>query len=227
MSGGHYASEPGKAAAAAAAVELIPPGTRLALGTGSTVEAALPALAAIPGLVATPTSELIAGAAAAAGLTLAPVGAGYDFYLDGADQVAPNGDVIKGSWGAHVREKSLAALSARRILICDEGKLVDKLVGPVPVAVLPYFAGLYTDSPEFTTDDNGLAIIRLGAGEVIDSAAAWDEQVCRRPGVVLTGLFPAGFVERIIVGHQDGSHQVITPSAKGEQGCVSSTRSTH
>jgi ribose 5-phosphate isomerase A len=208
------AGESGKAAAAAVAAELIPPNTRLALGTGSTVEAALPALAGIPGLVATPTSEVIADAAVAAGLTLAPVGAGYDFYLDGADQVAPNGDVIKGSWGAHVREKTLAALSARRILICDEGKLVDKLVGPVPVAVLPYFAGLYTDSTEFTIDDNGLAIIGLGAGEVIGSAAAWDERICRQPAVVLTGLFPAGFVERIIVGHQDGSHHVITPREK-------------
>jgi ribose 5-phosphate isomerase len=209
--------EPGKAAAAAVAIELISPGARLALGTGSTVEAALPALAEIPGLVATPTSEVIAEAAVAAGLNLVPVGAGYDFYLDGADRVAPNGDVIKGSWGAHVREKVLAALSARRILICDEGKLVDKMVGPVPVAILPYFAGLYTESLARKIDDNGLAIVDLGVGEVIDSAAAWDEQMCRNPGVVLTGLFPAGSVEQIIVGHQDGSHHVISPSPEGSR----------
>jgi ribose 5-phosphate isomerase A len=210
-----HTSAPGKAAAAAVAVDLIPPGARLALGTGSTVEAALPALARIPGLVATPTSEVIADAAVAAGLQLVPVGAAYDFYLDGADQVAPNGDVIKGSWGAHVREKTLAALSARRVLICDEGKLVDKLVGPVPVAVLPYFAGLYSDSAPDKIDDNGLGIVELGAGEVIDSAAEWDERMCRQPGVVLTGLFPAGSVDRIIVGRDDGTHHVITQSAEG------------
>ncbi|MFE2970151.1 ribose-5-phosphate isomerase A [Streptomyces sp. NPDC059340] len=201
--------------AGAIATAMIPPGSRLALGTGSTVEAALAALAAIPDLVATPTSEIIADRAAAAGIKLVPVQSEYDIYLDGADQVAPTGDVIKGSWGAHVREKTLAELSVRRILICDESKLVDKLVGPVPVAVVPYFSILYSGSAETQTDDNGLKIVPMGAGEVIDSPADWDREICRKAGVVMTGLFPAGFVEQIIIGNEDGSHRIIMTAPIG------------
>lgn len=206
----------GKAAAAAVASAMIPAGTQLALGTGSTVEMALAALAEIPGLVATPTSELIADRARDAGIELVPVRDSYDFYLDGADQVAPTGDVVKGSWGAHVREKTLAELSARRILICDESKLVNKLVGPVPVAVVPYFGALYgAESAGTKTDDNGLTIVAVGPGEVIDTPGEWDERICRQPGVVMTGIFAVGFVDQIIVGHDDGSHHVIVTKTNG------------
>lgn len=216
MSGTPSQGQGGKSVAGAVATALIPPGSRLALGTGSTVEAALPALAAIPGLVATPTSEVIADRALAAGIELVPVQGSYDFYLDGADQVAPSGDVIKGSWGAHVREKTLAELAARRILICDESKLVDKLVGPVPVAVVPYFSGLYSsESSETKTDDNGLTIVAMSPGEIIDAPGDWDSEMCRKPGVVMTGIFPVGFVEQIIVGHEDGSHRVIVTKSNG------------
>ncbi|MEV7404920.1 ribose-5-phosphate isomerase A [Streptomyces sp. NPDC091267] len=208
MSGPHRSSD-GKAVAARAGAALVTPGARLALGTGSTVEAALPALAAVPGLVATPTSEVIAARAAAAGITLVPVQSSYDFYLDGADQVSPEGHAVKGSWGAHVREKTLALLAGRRILVCDRSKLVEKITGPVPVAVLPYFASLYGADADSQIDDNGLVVVRLGAGEVIDSPAEWDAEMCRRPGVVMTGVFPAGFVERIITGHPDGSVSLV------------------
>lgn len=204
----------GKLAAAAVAVAEIPPGALLALGTGSTMEAALPMLARIPGLRATPTSETIADRALSAGVDLIPLQDGYDYYLDGADQVAPDGDVIKGSWGAHVREKTLAALSRRRVLICDEGKLTDNLIGPVPVAVVHFFAGLYSADPAPLMDDNGLAVVRVAPSEVISSADDWDRKMCQRPGVVSTGLFPAAFIHQIIVGHEDGSHHLITPASK-------------
>lgn len=206
----------GKATAAVVATAMIPPGTQLALGTGSTVEMALAALAEIPGLVATPTSELIADRARDAGIELVPVRDSYDFYLDGADQVTPTGDVVKGSWGAHVREKTLAELSARRVLICDESKLVDKITGPVPVAVVPYFGAMYASGAAgVTTDDNGLTIIAMSPGEAIETPGEWDEEVCRKPGVVMTGVFPAGFVDQIIVGHDDGSHHVIVTKNNG------------
>ena len=204
----------GKLAAAAAAVAKIPPGAFLALGTGSTMEAALPMLARIPGLRATPTSEVIADRASSAGINLIPLQGEYDYYLDGADQVAPNGDVIKGSWGAHVREKTLAALSRRRVLICDEGKLGDSLIGPVPVAVIPFFAGLYSTTPAPVIDDNGLAIVRIAAGDIIGSAEDWDRKMCQQPGIVSTGLFPADFIHEIVVGHEDGSHHLMTAASK-------------
>ena len=207
----------GKAVAAAIASAMIPPGSRLALGTGSTVEMALPALAEIPGLVATPTSAVIAGRARAAGVELAEVQESYDFYLDGDDQVSPDGDAIKGSWGAHVREKTLAELATRRVLICDEFKLVEKLTGPVPVAVVPYFSGLYSPLAAGTkTDDNGLTIVAVSPGEVIDEPSEWDRAICGKPGVIMTGVFPAGFVDLIVVGHEDGSHHVIVTTSNGE-----------
>lgn len=194
-----------KRAAAEAAVRLAEPGCRLALGTGSTVEQCLPGLAAVPGLTATPTSTLIADRARAAGITLVPVRRGYDLYLDGADQVAPSGAVVKGSWGAHVREKLLAALARRRVLVCDDTKLVPRLVGPVPVAVVPYFAGLYGDPADIRLDDNGLALIGFDPGRGIDDPTGWNATVERMPGVVCTGLFDADFVHQITVGHPDGS----------------------
>jgi ribose 5-phosphate isomerase A len=217
MSGAPEDGRVGKAVAAAVATAMIPMGARLALGTGSTVEAALPMLAKIPGLVATPTSQAIADCAVSVGLALVPVEGKYDFYLDGVDQVTANGDVIKGSWGAHVREKTLAALSSHRILICDERKLVEELVGPVPVAIVPYFAGLYTASTASKIDENGLTIADIGSGAIIDSPYAWDEQMCRQPGIVVTGLFPSGFVDQIIIGHDDGSHHVIVTSPDGSR----------
>jgi ribose 5-phosphate isomerase A len=212
MSGERVGGKSGKAVAASVAVAQIPPGTCLALGTGSTMETALPMLARIPGLRATPTSETIADRARSAGLTLIPLQDEYDYYLDGADKVAPTGDVVKGSWGAHVREKTLASLAKRRVLICDEGKLVDRLTGPVPVAVVPFFAGLYAASSVPVIDDNGLAIVSVEASGAIDSAACWDREMCERPGVVSTGLFPAEFIDEIIVGHSDGSHNFIKTS---------------
>lgn len=194
-----------KRAAAQAAVRLVPPGCRLALGTGSTVEECLPGLACVPALTATPTSPRIAERARAAGLTLAPVGRTYDLYLDGADQVAASGNVIKGSWGAHVREKLLAELATRRVLVCDDSKLVPWLVGPVPVAVVPYFAGLYGDAADVRLDDNGLALVDFDPGRAIEDPRQWNAEVERLPGVVCTGLFEADFIQEIVIGRPDGS----------------------
>lgn len=194
----------GKQAAAAAAVRLIKPTSRIALGTGSTVEACLPALAQIPGISVTPTSTAIMEAAQAFGIALTPVAADYDVYLDGADQVSPAGHVIKGSLGAHVRERCLAALARHRILVVDSGKLVDVLAGPVPIAVVPYFAPVYQPDGEVEVDENGLALIRVDAGRTIDDPAAWESDMASRPGVVATGLFPREFINEIIVGYDDG-----------------------
>lgn len=206
----------GKRAAAEAVVELVPAGSRLALGTGSTMEYCLPGLAGIPGLVATPTSTLIAEKASNAGITLEPVGSEYDLYLDGADQVAPTGDAVKGSWGAHVREKCLAGLAKRRILVCDESKLVPQLTGPVPVAVLRYFAGLYDDGRGYDVDDNGLAIVGFHAGRPITDPPRWDAEVRALSGVLSTGVFTAGFVHQILVGFEDGRVEMrdITTTAE-------------
>jgi ribose 5-phosphate isomerase A len=206
----------GRRAAAEHAVTFVEPGARIALGTGSTVEAAVPLLAKIPGLSATPTSDVIESVAAAAGIRLTPVANHYHFYLDGADQVTPYGDVVKGSWGAHVREKTLAGLADRRVLMCDQSKLVDEIAGPIPVAVLPYVLALYDNHKVMKTDENGLVIVLVDEG-TIPCPLEWDRSMVDRPGVHSTGIFPAHMIDKIIVGCSDGSIEVRTPkSSSGE-----------
>jgi ribose 5-phosphate isomerase A len=212
----HLGMSKAKRVAAEAVMPLIHTGCRIALGTGSTMEACLPGLARIPGIVATPTSPAIAERAREAGITMVPVCSEYDLYIDGADQVASSGDVIKGSWGAHVREKCLAALARERILVCEGSKMVSHLTGPVPVAVVPYFAGLYCDRNDFTLDVNGLAIIGFHSGRVIEDPRRWNDEVMALPGVVSTGLFTADFVHRIVIGHEDGSVRMMASVACAE-----------
>lgn len=198
---------------------LVPPGSRIALGTGATVTACLPALAAIPGVTVTPTSSAIAARAAEAGLKTVGISSSYDIYIDGVDQVTANGDAIKGSWGAHVREKSMAMLSQRRILVAARSKLVPRLAGPVPVAVLEAFADLYRSDPEANLprhdnglpdhDENGLALVTLASNTEIDDPAAWTARVEALAGVVLCGVFPAAFVDQVIIADENGQIDYI------------------
>jgi ribose 5-phosphate isomerase A len=195
-----------KRAAAEAAAGLVEPGMRLGLGTGSTVAPFLEAIAHIPDLRGTATSERTAASAADLGIVLEPLSGRYDLYVDGADQVAPRGDVIKGGGGAHVREKLVALLSDRLVIICDDTKLVPALHGPVPVAVVPFAAGLYEGARPLP-DDNGLVICDVPEGDIADPAS-WDEMMRKRPGVLSTGIFPAGWLERILVAGDDGVSEI-------------------
>lgn len=194
-----------KSAAGNAAAESIPSGARIALGTGSTIETCLPALATISGLTATPTSSAIAEKAASHGIKFVPVHDEYDVYIDGADQVSPSGHVIKGSWGAHVREKSLSRLSRQRILVCDESKLVPALVGPVPVAVVPFLAGMYSAREVTCLDENGLALVGVDSGATIQDPIAWEASINISVGVVATGMFTREMIDEIFIGREDGT----------------------
>jgi ribose 5-phosphate isomerase len=129
--------------------------------------------------------------------------------------VSPSGHVIKGSLGAHVRERCLGALARHRIIVVDASKLVDALVGPVPIAVVPYFAPVYQPDGEPELDENGLALIRVDRGRPIDDPAAWEDDMSHRPGVVATGLFPAHFLDEIIVGFDDGHAETICGAKNG------------
>jgi ribose 5-phosphate isomerase A len=186
---------------------LVEAGMRLGLGTGSTVMPFLDAIAGVPGLKATASSPMTARRAGELGIALEPLSGRYDLCVDGADQVSPALDLVKGGGGAHVREKLVAALSDRLIIICDGTKLVDVLSGPVPVAILPFASGLYEGSRD-GQDDNGLVICDVPAGEILDPPA-WDAEMVARPGVVSTGIFPASWVERVIVA-ADGQARELT-----------------
>jgi len=134
-----------KRAAAVAALEFVKPNMRLGLGTGSTAEHFVRALAARvkAGLkVATvATSEQTAALAREQGISVSDLNQirHLDLTVDGADEVGPGLTLIKGGGGALLREKIVAAASDRMIVIADAAKVVDTLGRfPLPVEITPF-----------------------------------------------------------------------------------------
>src|SRR4051812_24245130 len=114
---------------------------RVGLGTGSTVERLLPVLAgrALKEVVYVATSPQTARAARELGLDVRPFTrfGRLDLAIDGADQIAPTGWLVKGGGGAHTREKVVAAAAERFVVIASSNKLVAALAPPVPLELLP------------------------------------------------------------------------------------------
>jgi ribose 5-phosphate isomerase A len=200
-----------KRAAAEAAAGLVPRGARVGLGTGSTVAVLLPALAARRlGIRCVATSPATAQAAAAAGLRLESLDAlgGLEIAIDGADQIAPDGWLVKGGGGAHTREKILAAVAERFVVIASSDKPVDRLRPPVPLELLAFGA-------EATLAALGAAVLRAAGpspdgnliadylGEIGDPAAL-AAHLSATPGVVDHGLFPPALVSDVLVAR--GAH---------------------
>ena len=134
-----------KREAAARAVEFVRPGMRLGLGTGSTarhfVELLAERVRAGLDIIGVPTSEATRADAERLGVPLTTLDATpeLDLTVDGADEIAPDLSLIKGGGGALLREKIVAAASARMIVIADEGKWVPVLGRfPLPVEVVPF-----------------------------------------------------------------------------------------
>src|SRR5690348_17182837 len=134
-----------KRAAAAKALELVCPGMRLGLGTGSTAKHFVELLGerVRDGLdvVGVPTSEATQADAQRAGIPLATLDElpELDLTVDGADEIAPDLTLIKGGGGALLREKIVAAASGRMLVIADESKYVPTLGRfPLPVEIVPF-----------------------------------------------------------------------------------------
>ncbi len=226
-----------KAAVGRAAAALVTDGMRLGLGTGSTTAFAIEALGRRvrdEGLrvVGVPTSFAAERLARLHGVplatlddlgldALAPGAPALDLALDGADEVAPDLGLIKGRGAAHVREKVVAALAARFVVLADATKLVERLgtTMPVPVEVLPMAEpavaralralgatpelrmGQSKDGPVVT--DQGLWILDARfSGGIADPAAVADA-IDRLPGVLGHGLF-LGMATGALVGYPDG-----------------------
>jgi ribose 5-phosphate isomerase A len=196
-----------KQAAAEAASRLVEDGMTVGLGTGSTVAFLLPALAArnlsIRCVATSPATE---SAAAELGLEVEPFDGidRLDIAIDGADQVAPDGWLVKGGGGAHVREKIVAAAAARFVVIVDSGKPVEQLAPPVPLELSAFglSATLRTlgdtalrDAPR-SPDGGVLADYAGPVGEPAELAA----RLAATPGVVGHGLFPPEMVNDVLVG---------------------------
>ncbi len=218
--------ERAKEAAGQRAVTLVRPGMHLALGTGSTADHALRALAVrFPGgvLDCVASSRATEELARSRGIAVRPLRDDdrFDLMIDGADEVAPSLDLTKGAGGALLREKLLAGLSRERVIVVDPTKIVDRLGSrmPVPVEVVPFARGvlahrfeadgyrvarrLAADGAPYVTD-NGNEILDLRPARPIDDPAAVAAALAAPTGVVATGLF-VGLADRVLVGHPDGS----------------------
>src|SRR5271154_260416 len=130
-----------KKLAAEAAAELVEDGMTVGLGTGSTVAFLLPALAArkldIRCVATSPRTDTAARELGLDVETFANVDH-FDLTIDGADQIAPDGWLVKGGGAAHTREKIVAAAADRFVVIADSTKLVAALHAPVPLELLAF-----------------------------------------------------------------------------------------
>jgi ribose 5-phosphate isomerase A len=204
-----------KRLAAEAAADLVEAGMAVGLGTGTTVAYFLPALAA-RGLAirCVATSPATEHAARDLGLEVEPFDAldRLDLAVDGADQVTPDGWLVKGGGGALTREKIVAAAAGRFVVIISSDKAVERLVPPVPLELHGF--GLKAtlralgdaklrDVPP--TPDGGL--IADYGGEIVDPAA-FAARLDAEPGVVAHGLFPPALVSVVLVG-RDGTVERI------------------
>ena len=224
-------AEAQKRAAAVRAVEFVRPGMRLGLGTGSTARHFVDLLGerVRSGLdvVAVPTSRETDAQAAHCGIPLTTLDdtPELDLTVDGADEIGPDLSLIKGGGGALLREKIVAAASARMIVIADRSKWVETLGRyPLPIEVAPFgmeatrreleraIAALQgpgcrlslrqgRDGHAFVTD-GGHWIIDAALGR-IDDPPTMAQALCGIPGVMEHGLF-IGLAHMAILGGPDG-----------------------
>lgn len=217
-----------KALAAERAVALVPDGADIGLGSGSTAEIAIRMLGqrVSQGLRVrgVPTSERSARLARELSIPVVTLEGApeLELTLDGADEVDPALNLIKGLGGALTREKIVARASKLEVILVDEGKLVRTLgqKGTLPVEVLPFgwtrAAGELGEmglSPELRRDgeapyvtDNGGYILHLRPGLIADPQAL-DAQIRSVIGVVETGLF-IGIAGLVLIGTRDGVREM-------------------
>lgn len=196
---------------------------RLGLGSGSTMEHALRQLGEhiqagrLRGTVGVPTSKRTATMARSLGIPLTTLEETpeLDLCIDGADEVDPSLDLIKGLGGALLREKIVALASKQMVVIVDETKLVDRLgsQSPVPVEVLEFGRSLHgewlagfgcetslrraPDGSPYVTD-NGNYIYDCTFPDGLDNPAELEANINNRPGVVENGLF-LGYADHVVI----------------------------
>jgi ribose 5-phosphate isomerase A len=221
-----------KQLAAESAVQFVKNGMTVGLGTGSTSAFAIEAIGKRiqQGLTikATASSLRSEQLAKAAGITVAPFSdlKSIDIYIDGADEVDKDLNLIKGGGGALLREKILAFNSNLFIVIVDEFKLVTHL-GKffLPVEVTPFAAELttkqlqklgcntilrFTEREPYITDNKNF-IIDCDFKK-IEQVEKLQQLINSIPGVVENGLFLKNIVNKVIVGYQNGTVKAIESS---------------
>lgn len=223
--------DPAKDAAAIAAVKLVQPGMKLGLGTGSTAVVFVHRLAERVkaegfSLRCASTSKATADLAVSLGLTVESLDdiGWLDLTIDGADEVDPDLNLIKGGGAAHLREKIVAMASDQMVVIADGTKVVEQLGQfPLPVEALAFglastqvlirraleALGLTGDITLRSRDgqavmtDEGNHVLDLHLG-VIPDPEALARALSEIPGVVEHGLF-LNICRKAIVGRPDGT----------------------
>jgi ribose 5-phosphate isomerase A len=201
------------------ALSYIADGQVLGLGTGRAATAFVVALGerVRAGLKVrgVPTSEHTADLALQVGVPLTTLdeAESLDFAFDGADEVDPQRNLIKGYGGALLREKIVAAAARRLVILVTPDKLVGKLGGRgrLPIEVVPFGAefvrrrltklGLASQIRQsFITDNANWIVDATVTG--LDDPAALEREICAIPGVVDTGLF-LGMADMVLIQHAD------------------------
>ncbi len=212
------------------AADLIEKGQIVGLGSGTTANCFIDALVerVKKGLKiqAVASSRHSADRARQGGIEILDINSAprVDLMVDGADEIDPKKQMIKGRGGAHVREKILASASTEMIVIADETKLVQKLgIGPLPVEILFYGSPatrqkiedlgmqgkwrMYEDGTLFISD-NGNLVLDLFFSSPPSDMLAIHHKLIEIPGVIDTGFF-YNLAGRIFIGGEDGSVRLL------------------
>ncbi len=215
-------AEAKKTRAAEAALEYVQSGMIVGVGTGSTTNAFIDALARVKGKIdgAVASSEVSAQRLAGHGIAVLDLNTTgtLSLYVDGADESNQYLQLIKGGGGALTREKIVAAASDKFVCIADDSKLVQVLGKfPLPVEVIPmarsYVARQLTKRGgrpvwrEGFVTDNGNVILDVHDLNIAD-AAALEAELNNIAGVVTNGLFALRPADVLILGTEDGVRTV-------------------
>jgi len=211
-----------KRKAAEAAAELVRDKMVVGLGSGTTVTEIIRALAKLKSkatfIPSSSTTQRLAGDMSLR-LSSLDVHDKLDLTIDGADEVDPNFNMIKGGGGAHTREKIVAGAAKRVAIVVDRTKLVKKLGErtPVPVEVIP-FACEYTarklaelgGEPKLRAAAGGNPFVTDNGNYILDvkfrsipKPAELEQKINRVPGVVENGIF-VGVADFLLVGYEGG-----------------------
>jgi ribose 5-phosphate isomerase A len=205
-----------------AALQYIQPGMMVGVGTGSTVNKFIEALAAMKGQIQGAVSSSLASTERLLALGIPVLDANevesLAVYVDGADEIDHAGHMVKGGGAALTREKIVAAQSRQFICIADESKLVSTLGAfPLPVEIIPMASArlirqfaqmggqarirLKDGSPLVT--DNGQHILDV-TGLSISDPLAFEAQVSQWPGVLTVGVFAFQKAQVCLLGTAQG-----------------------
>lgn len=205
-----------------AALDYVQPDSIIGVGTGSTVNCFIEALAqsGIRIEAAVSSSEATTRLLQAAGITVVDLNqtGGLDVYIDGADEFDSHRRLIKGGGGALTREKIVAAASTKFVCIADQSKQVNVLGAfPLPVEVIPLARSFVArkmvalgGQPEWRegfTTDNGNWILDIHNLDLVDPVSM-EKTINNLPGVVTCGIFAIRPADLVLISTRDGITQL-------------------